>query len=258
MIKKINSILIILFLPYFFYSQSLQGTYHSEDTTFTFEHYNYIFSSINLSTGEQTIKSGSFIEKKDAYDNDIIELQNFDNNIHEFRFFVFDDFLIMYSEIKNRPFFLGSSYSSRRLESIISTNISSTSYLQETNKKYVSDKLSNYGILDYVWSEGVQGSGIGERLFIMNQDFKVLYLLPGYVSTNRPDLYKKNNRPKTIKIIYDDYEEIKEIPDLPIFYKIDIKQLSSNTIIIEIVDVYHGTKYDDTCITSILCCNEIM
>ena len=97
-------------------------------------------------------------------------------------------------------------------------------------------------------------SGIGEKIYIkcVNPQDSIS-ILPGYVNTIRQDLFYKNNRPKEIKIIDDDsnYVMSATLADIAIFQKIPLKKKIKN-FTIEIVDVYKGTKYDDTCISGIL------
>lgn len=97
-------------------------------------------------------------------------------------------------------------------------------------------------------------SGIGEKIYIkcINPQDSIS-LLPGYVNTIRQDLFYKNNRPKEIKIIDNDsnYVMSATLADIAIFQKIPLKKKIKN-FTIEIVDVYKGTKYDDTCISGIL------
>ena len=66
-------------------------------------------------------------------------------------------------------------------------------------------------------------------------------------------MFYKNNRPKEIKIIDDDsnYVMSATLADIAIFQKIPLKKKIKN-FTIEIVGVYKGTKYDDTCISGIL------
>ena len=106
--------------------------------------------------------------------------------------------------------------------------------------------------LPFVTKRG--NSGIGERIRLNCVNYQTsISILPGYVNTNREDLFYKNNRPKIIKIKDCDSNYVLkvELADIAIFQKIPLSHKMKN-IEIEIVDIYKGTKYDDTCISGIL------
>lgn len=104
------------------------------------------------------------------------------------------------------------------------------------------------------WAEGENGAGIGGSIDIeFSRKTNVFYILNGYIDLNKPDLYKKNNRLKTI--IIEDAETKKTIRE---FEFVDIVEISSiilpyevSKIRIIIKNVYKGTEYDDTCISKI-------
>ena len=243
--------LFIFLIPAF--TTELTGKYSSEDCYISFQEPNYTFYELDMMTGEQQYISGTYKTTTDDYNNKIVILENFKNENLSLRYFLFDEFLILYNN-KNSPWFLGNIKTSRRLESIVSTKISATSYLTEGEKKYIPDNLSLWGHLDYVWAEGNKSSGIGEKLYIENKSFKNLYILPGFVSVTRPDLYKKNNRPKTIRITAGVYSKDYLLKDEPCFQTIKLEiPITEDLITLEIIDIYAGTHYNDTCITSILC-----
>lgn len=100
-------------------------------------------------------------------------------------------------------------------------------------------------------------SGIGEYLelkFVNPQ--KKLSILGGYVNTKRQDLFKKNNRLKKVLItdLNSDYSIEMDFEDIAMFQEISFEKYLSN-IRIEILDVYKGSKYDDTCISGIMISN---
>jgi|GEM_PF-2129337 len=123
--------------------------------------------------------------------------------------------------------------------------------------------------------------GVGESLFgqagwyyyydgILNDQH--LYISIGYVAHSRPNLYFENSRPKKIRIydindrsIFHDFDLL----DTPNFQLIDVSKFTRNptrdrrsgdwerysyhvSIRIEILEIYPGTRYNDTCINSIL------
>ena len=107
----------------------------------------------------------------------------------------------------------------------------------------------------YPWVEGEDGFGIGQWLEL---DFTkaVLYfsILNGYVDPKRPYLYYQNGRVKKIKIESLDLEENFTIEcslsDEVSFQTIRIPEKSSQ-VKITVLDVYPGSKYEDTAITGI-------
>ena len=131
--------------------------------------------------------------------------------------------------------------------------ISATSYLVEKNRTYKPDKLALWGNLSYIWAEGVNGTGIGEQLFLENAFIRKLYILPGYVSIKRPDLFKKNARPARIKITRGDEILFVDLKDEAVYQVVEFQKVNKERITVEIIDVFEGSLYEDTCISSILC-----
>ncbi len=136
------------------------------------------------------------------------------------------------------------------------------------------------------WADGVKGSGIGE-VVVVEQISDILWIWGGYGKSK--ELYAANNRPAKIKIYilgtfcHDCTPEIcmtshmvvlatREIvlKDVNAFQSVSLPEFSikDNTIdcpgrgtdpeqyrelvAIEILSVYRGTKYDDTCITEVM------
>ena len=145
------------------------------------------------------------------------------------------------------------------------TKVVATSELQEGIITYSAENVLIHSVLK-PWVEGVTGSGIGEKL-IFTRDEKALWgpreghfyryrgiiLSNGFVDYNRPYLYEYNNRVKKIRVSRgnpDEYVDI-EVEDTPLFQYIDFGekfQTKNEQLIIEILDVYRGSRYDDTCI----------
>ena len=123
------------------------------------------------------------------------------------------------------------------------------------------------------WVEGVDGYGIGENVmfYINSGQVDEIIVANGYVKT--PKAYKENSRVKTLKLYYND----KHIANLHLkdelsdqhfkLWKVfgshayyndeghwigyDGKLVPQWSFKFEIVDVYEGTKYDDTVISEI-------
>ncbi|WP_053227960.1 NADase-type glycan-binding domain-containing protein [Spirochaeta cellobiosiphila] len=124
-------------------------------------------------------------------------------------------------------------------------------------KVYGAENLS-ISSLPNPWVEGETGDGIGVEINIdlikEESSTYYLYFSNGYVSYSRPDLYKKNNRVKKIRIsdnASDNYIDV-TIPDTPDLFKIDINNvIGLKGMTMTILEVYPGTIYNDTCINYI-------
>lgn len=105
------------------------------------------------------------------------------------------------------------------------------------------------------WAEGVDGVGIGEKLFISNSSaFSIskITINNGYCKSEK--LFNENARPKKLKLtfdngksvlisLYDGYEDRLQ--------EAEFIEVTTRTVTIEIMDVYSGSKYEDTCISEI-------
>lgn len=81
--------------------------------------------------------------------------------------------------------------------------------------------------------------------------FDFLMIMNGYFSVDKPYLYKQNGRVKRIKVtgLKSRNEKILDVLDTPHPQTVDISFLEmQEPFRATIVDVYKGTKYDDTCI----------
>jgi hypothetical protein len=142
-------------------------------------------------------------------------------------------------------------------------DIIASSSLVENDVSYTPDKINiNIG---QAWAEGVEGDGIGEYLVFSYSDgtLRDLFISSGFVSYSKPYLFTYNSQPKKIKITTNKGKfKIIQLQDTPNFQFVDIRELfideESMTIKgiselkIELIEVYHGTKYTDTCINSFL------
>jgi len=147
---------------------------------------------------------------------------------------------------------------------IIST-VKASSTLESKSVKY-----SPSNVLDCdpttAWVEGVKGDGIGETLTLSVVDVagrwparavEKIGIVSGYAKNK--DIFYKNNRPKKIKITlfsrfnskkYVTIHTLKDIMDTQ-YIEFNKKSFISN-IEIEILSVYKGSKYDDTCISDVI------
>jgi hypothetical protein len=140
--------------------------------------------------------------------------------------------------------------------------ITASSSLREGSRIYSPENINDK--IGEAWSEGVSGQGIGEYLTVSmylgeNDDF---YISIGYVSYLKPNLYTENSRPKRLRLTYDNehfsYVDLKDTAD---FQSIALQAIplgnghnyrEALSLKIEILEVYPGTKYTDTCINAIL------
>lgn len=137
-----------------------------------------------------------------------------------------------------------------RFNNLGSTFYDCSSYLVEKNKEY---PIENLLLLspDTPWVEGVPGYGIGEGFSIGRDKNKYLLLMNGYISYDKPYLYKLNARIKKLKVIglKSGKEKILDVLDTPHPQTIDISFLTENEDVrVTIEDVFPGTKYEDTCL----------
>ena len=130
-----------------------------------------------------------------------------------------------------------------------------SSYLIEKTKSYPVENLRKLAV-DTPWVEAVSGDGIGEGFSIICSSSSIplgpyLMIINGYISYDKPYLYKQNNRVKKIKVtgLKSGQTRILDVLDTPHPQTVDISFITiPEDIRVEIADVYKGSKYDDTCI----------
>ncbi len=138
-----------------------------------------------------------------------------------------------------------------------------SSFLIEKTKSYPVENLRKL-VVDTPWVEGVPGDGIGEGFTIECTGKKkplgpYLFIINGYISYDKPYLYKQNNRIKKIKVIglKSGREKILDVLDTPHPQTVDISFITEpEDIRVEIAEVYKGSKYDDTCLHYCINFNE--
>ena len=132
----------------------------------------------------------------------------------------------------------------------------SSHFIEETKegkREYGIENLC-YMRQDTPWVEGVDGWGIGESFVIQtqrNNDDKYILLMNGYISASNPKLYDENGRIKKIMVEGVTSGKKKEftVKDTPHPQTIDISFLpKQEDVKVTILDVYKGTKYQDTAI----------
>lgn len=138
--------------------------------------------------------------------------------------------------------------------------VSATSFLTEGKKEYRPENIF-INASDCPWVEGVKGYGIGERIKVKAGQEPIWGFLIsiGYVSYEKPYLYKKNSRPKIIRLYFVDADksQVYELVDTPnpqilqFPFMETYKEKYKGSIEMEILDVYKGESWDDTCINFI-------
>ena len=194
-----------------------------------------------------------------VYDNKIPFLK-FDNNKNDKWLFLHSDYFSIVFKDSNQNFFSGIGYINK-LNNIRNAVYNSTSFLIDGDTKY---QASNLGLNnpDTPWVEGVPGNGIGEKINLFWQTWKerdgtdggigCLIICNGYISYDKPYLYEKNNRVRDIRIkdLKGKFNFTIELLDTPNPQLVFLPYVSEH-MEIEILSVYEGTTWKDTCIQSI-------
>ncbi len=128
-----------------------------------------------------------------------------------------------------------------------------TSFLTERSKSYPVTNLCSIED-ESPWVEAAPGAGIGEGFTIQKSEDEYPYLLimNGYISFRRPYLYSQNARIKKIKVTgtASGISKILTVQDTPNPQTVDISFLEkTDDVVVSIMDVYPGSKYEDTCIS---------
>lgn len=137
------------------------------------------------------------------------------------------------------------------------SEITSTSFLTEGKTTYNIENAKTTEGLPFVPATGETYSNV-ITIKTDTQNNRGFVIQNGYISKERPDLYGKNCRVKTLKVIYPNiespFEQIVTLKDdtslqfVPFMWNLldDCKEVQ-----IVIDSVYQGTKYDDVCINYI-------
>ena len=164
-----------------------------------------------------------------------------------------EDLCILYDKNSLEPKYIGSSFT-EFFNTLSDKNIEASSELTEGKKIYKASNLCDLKLAS-PWVESSRGFGIGEYI-IFEASASYIYFLNGYVSFDKPYLYTANSRVKKIKLSFLDENNrqplIVDIKDTPNPQKISFGFRSKGKIKMEILDVYPGDKYQDTCINSII------
>lgn len=135
-------------------------------------------------------------------------------------------------------------------------NITVSSQLIENNRP--SDAYQARHLVDgkdsTCWAEGVEGPGTAEWIqfgFDTPKMLKALKIIAGYTKT--PAVYQANNRVKKLMLVFSDGEsQTVNLADQYGFQRILIdRDKPTRFVKLVIMEVYKGSRYDDTCISEI-------
>jgi hypothetical protein len=177
-----------------------------------------------------------------------------------------NEFLLLYDN-NNELAFAQWSQTSLNLFNPESNLISAASELAEGNVTYRARNLLDIDKLQ-PWAEGSRGPGIGEKIFIgfnpanptgmsreniLKWKYRGIAFSNGFADYNRPHLYKDNNRVKKIRVHFFDPDGFMDfaVLDTPQIQYFSFGSRVSAKIQIEILEVYKGEKWDDTCVNGI-------
>ena len=117
------------------------------------------------------------------------------------------------------------------------------------------------GNTDTSWQEGVDGDGLGEYITLdLGEEMQVQFLEAWLGNWRSDDWYNRNNVPAELYIqFYDNaggyVDDTLCFPKEKKKFGIELSRpVTARYVRIEIVDVYPGSKYDDTCIAEIRVC----
>ena len=104
------------------------------------------------------------------------------------------------------------------------------------------------------WVEGAKGNGINETISIeFNNPVYGFSILNGYADVQNMKLFKENSRVKKLKVedLTNKLEYTMNFEDKVYFNYLELSK-PSNSIKLTILEVYEGTKYQDTCISALI------
>ena len=247
MIKRRNNFIVILF--FLFFSKALaQERYVNMFLNISFSPTSITISEFDPDIGKSTEETytGTFHEGKPL---SVFKCENG----KELYVLKSSEILIIYDDEKLYPDWGVTRKKYRNAELfILDSKISSTSFLTEPSFTYVASNLGDIR-LDHPWCEGENDDGKGV-LIDMGSCGSGFLISNGFVS-KRHYLYNYNNRVKSIKLtdVNDPkFSKIIELQDKAEPQYIFIDEQLGRHIIIEILDTYPGSKWNDTCINFII------
>jgi hypothetical protein len=248
-------LLIIFEVNIFCQNILLQNNQYIEYPIIVFEFENDNISLFDYSKDEPIKVTGKYILE---YDNNIPYINiSWSNGKNDRYLILYNENLCYLYDSNSKQYFRGFQFHGGAPGELCipgnSEYIEATSYLKEGNKIYSPDCLKE--TIEECWAEGVDGNGINEILYIKNSNVSTIHFSIGFVSYYKNYLYTENSRPKKLELSVDGkYSIVIDLKDTPNFQSIKLPEMLSGkeTLRIEILEVYQGTKYNDTCINMIL------
>ncbi len=141
--------------------------------------------------------------------------------------------------------------------------ITASSILCEKSSQSSSRKLYNEfkvfspyraadGDKETAWVEGASGDGIGESLrvaFPCSTEVKGFSIMNGYCKTR--DTFQRNNRVKRLEVSYENGKEVVTVGDTMEIQKIPLHKGITRFVEFRILEVYHGSRFQDTAISEL-------
>jgi len=144
---------------------------------------------------------------------------------------------------------------------LVAKSVTASSYLIAGRREYKVQNLYPYNSEYYC--EGVPGDGKGEYILFDFSDGRKIDKV-GIINglTRTKELYYKNSRLKKIQVIINNkYQQLFELPDEYVYYDdyraysiFDLMPIKEpvRTLKMIIMDIYKGTKYEDTCMSKVI------
>ncbi len=256
--KKIVALLILIFT--IMMTLHAQKAYSNGKDNYFFNQNNRIVKEIgsDTETTNKKEREGTYIFSKEYGIEYLIILWD-DKTWDKYLMLKGWNVLTLYDK-NGEPYFHGAGFDPYdeymwRIPFFVKDEITTSSSLKEGAKIHSPENISSR--IGEAWAEGAAGNGIGEKIFLHRRYLTSYAISIGYVSYSKPGLYMENSRPKKLRATYDNIHFIEiELEDTPNFQKINFDDLYSeagwDTVILEIIEVYPGTKYTDTCINAML------
>ena len=142
--------------------------------------------------------------------------------------------------------------------------VTASSFLRERDDLKHPANQAHDRSMEKVWCEGVEGTGIGESLTFTFRTTKenttglgVTSCAIGIGHQGSETLFRENGRPKVLELSLDGVPKallhLKDIMGLQRFEipKLVLERPSEHSLALKIVEVFPGTKFEDTCIAEV-------
>jgi hypothetical protein len=254
-IMRFRYVLFFIILPIMAFS--IEGNHYRGITnSIRFSNNEVSIYELNLNTLEHTQLD---VDYEVIYENKVPFLLLGEPVNEEWLFLYSKHFSIIYKDSENS--FFATIGHAIEFNNVRNAACEATSFLTEGDKKYEPANLRS-NEPDAPWIEGVAGDGVGEKIFLTWQTWSerdgsrggmgALIISNGYVSYEKPYLYETNNRVRKIRVTDSDgaFSFITELEDTPNPQVVFLPSVPEK-MEIEILSVYKGTTWDDTCINFI-------